>query len=117
MSLETGFKYKDFVYDIKTVSILTYDELMLLIERVTDDINSCQEFISPFSAELKARTDVPENVMKKLRYKDALNYFVKELKECLHNKKIGIEKAFLKVCREPMDEVEFASYFSEAEKL
>jgi len=117
MSLETGFKFKDYVFNTEIVSNLTYDELVLLIERVTEDINSCQEFISPYSAELKSRSTVPENVMKKLRYKDALGYFNKELKECLHFKKIGIEKAFFIVCKETMEDIEFATYFSEAEKL
>jgi len=96
---------------------MTYDELDFLISQVNDDILKASEFIYPYSSQLKDRKEVPESVTRKLKYKDACVYFLKDLKEELNSKHIGIEKSFLKVCKEKMEEEEFNSYFNEAEKL
>ncbi len=96
---------------------MTYDELCYLISQVNDDIESSSKFIFPYSNNLKNREQVPDTVIKKLRYKDACIYFLKDLKEELNGKKMGIEKAFFNICREKMEEEEFNSYFGEAEKI
>lgn len=117
MSLDKPFKFKEISYDKKSINTMTYDELCFLISQVNDDIDSSSRFIFPYSVNLKNREQVPESVIKKLRYKDACIYFLKDLKEELNNKKIGIEKAFFNVCREKMEEEEFNMYFNEAEKI
>jgi hypothetical protein len=117
MSLENGFKFKSIFYDKKSIQSMTYDELDFLISQVNDDINKASDFIYPYSNQLKNREEVPEQVTKKLKYKDACVYFSKDLKEELNNKRIGIERSFLNICREKMDEEEFNMYFNEAEKI
>jgi hypothetical protein len=88
-----------------------------LLSQVSEEILLASGFIFNFSTQLKNREEVPESVTKKLRYKDALVYFSKDLKEEMNKKRIGIERCFLNVCREKMNEEEFNGYFSEAEKI
>lgn len=117
MSLENGFKFKSIFYDKKIIHSMTYDETDFLLSQVNEEISLASGFIFNFSKQLKNRELVPESVTKKLRYKDALVYFLKDLKEEMNSKRIGIERSFFNVCRESMSEEEFNNYFSEAEKL
>lgn len=118
MSLEKGFKFRSFFYDQKIISSMTYDEVEFLITQVNEEIETASTYIFPYSEQLKNRDlTLPKDVTNKLRYKDALVYFSKDLKQEINHKKMSIEKAFFKVCQEKMDEQEFSNYFGEAEKI
>ena len=118
MSLEKGFKFKSYFYDSNSISSMTYDELDFLINQVNEEIIEASTYIFPYSDQLKNRDQtLPKDVTNKLRYKDALVYFSKDLKKELNQKRMSIEKAFFKVCSEKMNEQDFAMYFVEAEKI
>jgi hypothetical protein len=87
MSLDRGFKFRSYFYDQKIIDSMTYDELSLLIDQVYEEIKDAKDFIEPFSNDLKSRLEVPENVKRKLKYKDAIVYFSKDLKEIQSKKR------------------------------
>ena len=115
-----GFVYKGTFYDKKNLGKMSYAEIEYLIETIQKDIDSNSEIILPYTDKLRSSkteiSDVPENIIKKLKYKDALNHFIKTLKDCRFEKKISIERAFIDVCRESMEEENFQEFYSLAEK-
>lgn len=117
MSLERGFKFKGDFFDSSIIGNMSYDELDFLISQVVEEIKDASEFIFSFGNDLKAHNEVPESVKRKLKYKDALVYFSRDLRKSLFNKKISIERAFFTVCKDRMDESEFNEYLIEANKL
>jgi len=117
MSLQNGFKFRSIFYDEKMIGTMNYDEVSFLIEQVSEEIQKSGEYIYPYSKQLKNREEVPEQITKKLHYKDALIYFSRDLKEILNKKKMNIEKAFFKVAQEKLEENVFNEIFGEVEKL
>lgn len=117
MNLEKGFKFLGDYFDVTIVTQMSYDELEFLIEQVSQEINKTIEIIKPFELDLKNGKECPDHIVKKLKYKDALSYFQKDLRECLVNKKRSIERKFFQVCQEEMDEEQFEEIKSKAEKL
>ena len=55
--------------------------------------------------------------LKKLKYKDALVYFSRDLKKKLHEKKVNIERTFMYVCKQKLSEELFNEIYAEAERL
>ena len=114
------FVYKGYLFSKEVLDKTSYDELEYLIDTIKEDIKSNSDLILPYVDRLRSGkgdlTDVPEHIVKKLKYKDALNHFLSTLKEAFLERKIDINRAFIEVCRENMEEDTFKEFLTLAEK-
>jgi len=115
-TLEKGFKFRDDFYNVEIVSKMNYDQQELLIKNVNEEINVISEVIAPFSDALKIvdKGEAPSHIVKKLKYKDALIYFVRDLKESLFFKNKDTEKRFVEICRERLTPEDFKEIWNES---
>jgi hypothetical protein len=115
-TLEKGFKFRDDFYNTEIVSKMNYNDQELLIKNVNEEINVISDVIAPYSDSLKVvgKEGVPEHIVKKLKYKDALIYFVRDLKESIFFKSKDAEKRFVEICRDRLSVEDFEEIWKES---
>jgi hypothetical protein len=114
ITLERGFKFSNMFYDLQIVNSMNSKEIGLLINRVDSEIALITHQIVPFSEAIKNKEVFPEYIRGKVRYKDALIYFVKDLKECLFYKEKEVPVKFMEICKERLSEEDYNDILNEA---